>query len=111
MWSSQSGNGVLVNLAERSIKFQFVKKSFFHLFAFSDGFALGDELAAETLKPLSVTQIKQVRVLIDEAMTLNETDLIATEKERNAALREVGKIDVKVLICELRMRSPSMQTV
>lgn len=55
-----------------------------------DGFTLGDELAAETLKPLSVTQIKQVRVLIDEAMTQNETDLIATEKERNAALREVG---------------------
>ncbi|KAI5727801.1 hypothetical protein M8J77_007083 [Diaphorina citri] len=55
-----------------------------------DGFALDDDLSADTLKPLTVTQIKQVRVLIDEAMIQNEKDLIATEKERNNALREVG---------------------
>ncbi|KAL1452861.1 hypothetical protein WDU94_007049 [Cyamophila willieti] len=55
-----------------------------------DGFALNDDLTADTLKPLTVTQIKQVRVLIDEAMVQNEKDLIATEKERNNALREVG---------------------
>lgn len=58
--------------------------------ALPDGFVLGDELTAESLKPLTVTQIKQVRVLIDEAMVQNEKDLIVTEKERNNALREVG---------------------
>lgn len=56
-----------------------------------DGFALNDDkLEASTLKALTVTQIKQVRVLIDELTAQNEKDLTATEKERNAALREVG---------------------
>uniref|UniRef100_A0A8D8TBG9 serine--tRNA ligase n=2 Tax=Cacopsylla melanoneura TaxID=428564 RepID=A0A8D8TBG9_9HEMI len=55
-----------------------------------DGFALNDDLSADNLKPLTVTQIKQVRVLIDEAMVQNEKDLTATENERNSALREVG---------------------
>lgn len=42
------------------------------------------------LKPLTVTQLKKVRVLIDEAVQQNDTDLQKTEKERNNALREIG---------------------
>jgi seryl-tRNA synthetase len=42
------------------------------------------------LKPLSVTQLKKVRVLIDEAVEQNDLDLQKTEKERNNALREIG---------------------
>lgn len=42
------------------------------------------------LKPLTVTQLKKVRVLIDEAIQQNDLDLQKTEKERNNALREIG---------------------
>jgi seryl-tRNA synthetase len=42
------------------------------------------------LKPLTVAQLKEVRVLIDEAIQQNDVDLQQTEKERNNALREIG---------------------
>jgi seryl-tRNA synthetase len=42
------------------------------------------------LKPLTVTQLKKVRVLVDEAVEQNDLDLQRTEKERNNALREIG---------------------
>jgi hypothetical protein len=42
------------------------------------------------LKPLTVAQLKEVRVLIDEAVQRNDVDLQQTEKERNNALREIG---------------------
>jgi len=42
------------------------------------------------LKPLTVNQLKKVRVLIDEAVQQNDLDLQKTEKERNNALREIG---------------------
>jgi len=42
------------------------------------------------LKPLTVTQLKNVRVLIDEAVQQNDLDLQKIEKERNNALREIG---------------------
>lgn len=42
------------------------------------------------LKPLTVTQLKKVRVLIDEAIQQNDLELQKTEKERNNALREIG---------------------
>jgi seryl-tRNA synthetase len=42
------------------------------------------------LKPLTVTQLKKLRVLIDEAIQQNDLDLQKTEKERNNALREIG---------------------
>jgi seryl-tRNA synthetase len=42
------------------------------------------------LKPLTVVQLKKLRVLIDEAIQQNGLDLQQTEKERNSALREIG---------------------
>uniref|UniRef100_A0A0K8TQS8 serine--tRNA ligase n=1 Tax=Tabanus bromius TaxID=304241 RepID=A0A0K8TQS8_TABBR len=47
-------------------------------------------LTTESLRGLSVNQIKKVRLLIDEAITLNEKQLQLTINERNIALREVG---------------------
>ncbi|XP_047996635.1 serine--tRNA ligase, cytoplasmic [Leguminivora glycinivorella] len=47
-------------------------------------------LVADQLKPLTVNQIKKVRILIDEATTKNEQNLVTAEKARSAALREIG---------------------
>ncbi|EDW03739.1 serine--tRNA ligase, cytoplasmic [Drosophila grimshawi] len=47
-------------------------------------------LTAELLQPLTVNQIKKLRVLIDEAMTDNQKSLELAEQTRNTALREVG---------------------
>ncbi|CAH0713169.1 unnamed protein product, partial [Brenthis ino] len=47
-------------------------------------------LIGEQLRPLTVNQIKKVRVLIDEAITKNEEALLTAEKTRSSALREVG---------------------
>ncbi|XP_018328920.1 serine--tRNA ligase, cytoplasmic [Agrilus planipennis] len=49
-----------------------------------------ETLTADALQKLTVNQIKKVRTLIDDAIVQNESDLLMTEKERNAALREVG---------------------
>ncbi len=48
------------------------------------------ELAKETLEPLTVTQLKKVRALIDEAMVKNNEDLTTHEKTRDDLLRELG---------------------
>ncbi|XP_017485828.1 PREDICTED: serine--tRNA ligase, cytoplasmic [Rhagoletis zephyria] len=48
------------------------------------------ELTSESLCPLSVNQIKKVRILLDTAMTDNEQCLQKAEQLRNNALREVG---------------------
>ncbi|XP_067622633.1 serine--tRNA ligase, cytoplasmic [Eurosta solidaginis] len=48
------------------------------------------DLNSETLRQLTVNQIKNVRLLIDEAMTDNELCLEQAEELRNSALREVG---------------------
>lgn len=48
------------------------------------------QVTAETLNPLTVNQIKQVRLLIDDAMTENQKAMEETELSRNTALREVG---------------------
>ncbi|KAJ9590744.1 hypothetical protein L9F63_016260 [Diploptera punctata] len=47
-------------------------------------------ITAEMLKPLTVTQIKMLRGLIDEAIEENVLNLLQTEKDRNNALREIG---------------------
>uniref|UniRef100_A0A6M2DMF9 serine--tRNA ligase n=1 Tax=Xenopsylla cheopis TaxID=163159 RepID=A0A6M2DMF9_XENCH len=49
-----------------------------------------DALSTELLMPLTVNQIKKVRLLIDEAVVKNEEDLADAMKKRNSALREVG---------------------
>lgn len=51
-----------------------------------------ENLTSELIKPLTVNQIKKVRVLIDEAMAKNDQDLVKTEKERSAALKEIGNL-------------------
>ncbi|RZC41580.1 serine--tRNA ligase, cytoplasmic, partial [Asbolus verrucosus] len=51
-----------------------------------------DNLTADLLKTLSVNQIKKVRVLIDEAIAKNAADLVRMEKERTAALKEIGNL-------------------
>ncbi|XP_066141636.1 serine--tRNA ligase, cytoplasmic [Euwallacea fornicatus] len=51
-----------------------------------------EELVVETLHPLTVNQIKKVRTLIDEAVVKNDNDLLAVEKERNGALKEIGNL-------------------
>ncbi|XP_041984759.1 serine--tRNA ligase, cytoplasmic [Aricia agestis] len=47
-------------------------------------------LTGDQLRPLTVNQIKKVRLLIDDAIVKNEQERIAAEKTRSAALREVG---------------------
>lgn len=47
-------------------------------------------LTSDLLKPLTVAQIKKVRTLIDDAVLQNDAALAQAEKERNAALREIG---------------------
>lgn len=49
-----------------------------------------DNLTSESLKALTVTQIKRIRTLIDDAIQKNDENLKTTESERNSALREVG---------------------
>jgi len=49
-----------------------------------------DTLNSETLKTLTVMQIKKIRTFIDKAIEKNNEDLKTTELERNSALREVG---------------------
>ncbi|CAO1347412.1 unnamed protein product [Diamesa hyperborea] len=49
-----------------------------------------ETLTAEDLKPLTVNQIKKVRVLIEDAVLENEKQMNANEAARNLALREVG---------------------
>lgn len=49
-----------------------------------------DNLTSESLKVLTVTQIKKIRTLIDNAIQKNDENLKTTESERNSALREVG---------------------
>ncbi|XP_068150494.1 serine--tRNA ligase, cytoplasmic [Drosophila tropicalis] len=48
------------------------------------------EIVAETLQPLTVSQIKQLRIVIDNAMVDNQKSLEVAEQTRNTALREVG---------------------
>lgn len=45
---------------------------------------------AEQLRPLTVAQIKKIRVLIDAAVVENDRQLEVAERTRNTALREVG---------------------
>lgn len=47
-------------------------------------------ITSDNLKSLTVTQIKAIRSLIDDAMLKNDQELAKTENERNSALREVG---------------------
>lgn len=49
-----------------------------------------ENLNSDSLKALTVTQIKKIRTLIDEAIQRNDEGLKTTESERNGALREVG---------------------
>ncbi|KAK7488578.1 hypothetical protein BaRGS_00020195 [Batillaria attramentaria] len=51
-----------------------------------------DELDQEKLKALTVTQIKRIRVMIDEQMKENDRLLLETEAARNDALREIGNM-------------------
>jgi seryl-tRNA synthetase len=50
------------------------------------------ELAAETVKPLSVVQIKNLSKVIDQEIEKNNNLLSAIESERNEALKEMGNI-------------------
>ncbi|XP_034933702.1 serine--tRNA ligase, cytoplasmic [Chelonus insularis] len=49
-----------------------------------------DGVTSDSLKALTVTQIKKIRALIDDEIEKNNQELIKTEAERNSALREVG---------------------
>lgn len=51
-----------------------------------------DELNQDKLKPLTVTQIKRVRVEIDKLMKENDTNLQKEEHLRNEALKEIGNM-------------------
>lgn len=49
-----------------------------------------ENVTGDQLKELTVNQIKKVRGLIDEAILVNEKNLVEAGNERNSALREVG---------------------
>ncbi|KAG7176250.1 serine--tRNA ligase, cytoplasmic-like [Homarus americanus] len=50
------------------------------------------ELTMDLLRPLTVSQLKEVKKLVDEAMNQNNEDLVKTESERDAVLKEIGNI-------------------
>lgn len=47
-------------------------------------------LAIDQLKPLSIAQIKKIRILMDRAIEDTNKKLAETEKQRNEGLRELG---------------------
>lgn len=49
-----------------------------------------ENLKIDDLKPFTITQIKQIRARIDDAIVENEKQLNKVETTRNSALREVG---------------------
>lgn len=49
-----------------------------------------ENLSAEDVKKFTVTQIKQIRVVIDDLMKKNDEAVIMHETTRNEALREIG---------------------
>ncbi|XP_034001204.1 serine--tRNA ligase, cytoplasmic isoform X2 [Trematomus bernacchii] len=51
-----------------------------------------ESLTAETLSPLTVTQIKKVRLLVDEAVEKADVQRIKLEAERFDYLREIGNL-------------------
>ena len=56
-----------------------------------------DNITLDKLKTQSVSRIKKIRALIDDAIVTNGEDLLRIEFERNSALREVGNhLDVTV---------------
>lgn len=56
----------------------------------ADVLAVLDTITGDHLKPLTISQIKKIRTLIDASMVSNEKDLAEVEQRRNTALREVG---------------------
>lgn len=62
-----------------------------------DDETLPDNVILEALDPatlgaLTVTQIKKIRVLIDESITKNTAQLAALENKRNESLKEIGNL-------------------
>uniref|UniRef100_A0A673M9G6 serine--tRNA ligase n=1 Tax=Sinocyclocheilus rhinocerous TaxID=307959 RepID=A0A673M9G6_9TELE len=51
-----------------------------------------EALTGETLSPLTVTQIKKVRLLVDEAVQKTDSDRLKVEAERFEYLREIGNL-------------------
>ncbi|XP_060076412.1 serine--tRNA ligase, cytoplasmic-like [Ylistrum balloti] len=51
-----------------------------------------DNLKPEQLMELTVTKIKQVRILIDENIKENDAGLLKSESDRNEALKEMGNL-------------------
>ncbi|XP_071530768.1 probable serine--tRNA ligase, cytoplasmic isoform X2 [Panulirus ornatus] len=50
------------------------------------------ELTMDLLRPLTVSQLKEVKKLVDEAMTQNNEELTKTENDRDTVLKEIGNI-------------------
>uniref|UniRef100_A0A4W5NEC0 serine--tRNA ligase n=1 Tax=Hucho hucho TaxID=62062 RepID=A0A4W5NEC0_9TELE len=51
-----------------------------------------EALTADTLAPLTVTQIKKVRLLVDEAVQKSDSERVKLEEERFQYLREIGNL-------------------
>uniref|UniRef100_A0A8C7M3G3 Serine--tRNA ligase, cytoplasmic n=1 Tax=Oncorhynchus mykiss TaxID=8022 RepID=A0A8C7M3G3_ONCMY len=51
-----------------------------------------EALTADTLSPLTVTQIKKVRLLVDEAVQKSDGERVKLEEERFQYLREIGNL-------------------
>lgn len=81
----------LKNLCSKEIGEKMKKKETGGGDALGDGFTL-DGLTPESLKELSVAQIKLVRGLIDQAIIANDKALAEKESLRNMALSEIGNI-------------------
>uniref|UniRef100_A0A0N7ZCM0 serine--tRNA ligase n=1 Tax=Scylla olivacea TaxID=85551 RepID=A0A0N7ZCM0_SCYOL len=50
------------------------------------------ELTVDLLRPLKVSQLKEVKKLVDETMAQNNEELQKLENERDAILKEIGNI-------------------
>ncbi|CAB1336806.1 unnamed protein product, partial [Coregonus sp. 'balchen'] len=51
-----------------------------------------EALTVDTLAPLTVTQIKKVRLLVDEAVQKSDSERVKLEEERFQYLREIGNL-------------------
>ncbi|KAK3880207.1 hypothetical protein Pcinc_015276 [Petrolisthes cinctipes] len=50
------------------------------------------ELTVELLRPLTISQLKEVKKLVEESLNANATELTESETKRDAVLREIGNL-------------------
>ncbi|KAK4292584.1 hypothetical protein Pmani_034672 [Petrolisthes manimaculis] len=50
------------------------------------------ELTVELLRPLTISQLKEVKKLVEESLTANATELTESETKRDAIMKDIGNL-------------------